>query len=89
MTSFEILVIVLSTVFAVLLLLTVVWMIILIKIALKVKRIASAAEELVEDIEGATKVFKQMAAPSAIAKFAIEQITNFMKSKNESKKNKE
>ncbi len=87
MTSYDILVIILSVLLATFLLLSVVATIYIVKLTKNLKEISDKAKELVDDASSVAATMKKAAAPTVVAKFVAEQISNAVK--KHAKDNKE
>ncbi len=82
MDSYDILVIVLSTVLAICLVLGMIIMVYVLKIVKNIKRISDKATTLVENASNAAALARKIATPATIAKFVAEQISEAMKKRN-------
>ena len=76
MDSYDILVIILSSVLAICLVLLMITMFFVVKIAKNIKQISDKATSLVEDASNAAAMMRKAAAPAAVAKFVADQIGN-------------
>jgi len=69
MDSYDILVIVLSITLGILLILTIVFIAVLIKLVNQLRSISKKAEEIVDDVESVSGFFKKAAGPVAVTSF--------------------
>lgn len=79
MSSYDILVIILSTLLAIALVLSVIIGVYLAKFAKNLKEISDKAKELVDDASSVAATMRKAAAPTVVAKFVAEQISNAVK----------
>ena len=79
MSSYDILVIILSTLLAIVLVLSVIIGVYLAKFAKNLKEISDKAKELVDDASSVAATMRKAAAPTVVAKFVAEQISNAVK----------
>jgi hypothetical protein len=82
MDSYDILVIVLSVALAVLLVVSIVFVSLLIKLVNQLRVISKKAEEIVDDVESVSGFFKKAAGPVAVTSF----ISNIVSKVSEMKK---
>lgn len=66
MDAFEILVVILSAALAVLLLVSIIFVVVLVKLINQVRKVVDKAEEIVDDVESVSSFFKKAAGPVAI-----------------------
>ncbi len=66
MDAFEILVVILSIALAILLVTSIFFVVVLIKLTNQLRRVTDKAEEIVDDVEAVSGFFKKAAAPVAI-----------------------
>lgn len=79
MNSYDILVIILSSLLAIVLVIAVIAGIYIAKFAKNLKEISDKAKELVDDASSVAATMKKAAAPTVVAKFVAEQISNAVK----------
>lgn len=85
MDSYDILVIILSVTLAVFLILGIVAMAYIIKLVKNLKEISDKAKTLVDDASSVVGTMKKAAAPTVVAKFVADQISNAVKKHGKSK----
>jgi len=86
MSSYDILVIVLSVLLALILLMGIVIAVYLFKLIKNVKEISDKARDLANNASSITSTLKKAAAPTVAAKFIIEQISHAAKKHGNSNK---
>ena len=86
MDSYDILVIILSVTLAVFLILGIVVLIYLVKFMKNVKEISDKAKSLIDDASSVVGTVKKAAAPTMVAKFVADQISNAVKTHSDKSK---
>lgn len=86
MDSYDILVIILSTMLALFLLLSIIALVYIVKITKNIKEISDKAKSLVDNAESFAETMKKSAAPAVVAKFVAEQVSNAVKKHNKKEK---
>ena len=86
MNSYDILVVILSTMLALFLLLSIIAVFYLLKLVKNLKEISDKAKELIDDASSVAATMKKAAAPTVVAKFVAEQIGNAVKKHASDKK---
>ena len=81
MDSYDILVIILSSALAVLLIVSIIFMVVLVKVIRRVNEIVEKAGSVIDNVQSATQVLKNSAAPVAISKI-VSNIIDLMKERN-------
>ncbi|MCB9822712.1 hypothetical protein H6800_00365 [Candidatus Nomurabacteria bacterium] len=79
MDSYDILVIILSVMLIIFLGLAIVLSVYLVKLVKNIKEISEKAKELVSDASSVASTMKKAAAPTVVAKFVADQISNAVK----------
>ena len=87
MNSYDVLVVILSIMLTIFLLLAIVATVYIVKLTKNLKEISDKAKELVDDASTVASTMKKAAAPTVVAKFVAEQISNAVK--KHAKDNKE
>lgn len=85
MDSYDILVIILSVMLIIFLGLAIVLSVYLVKLVKNIKEISDKAKELVSDASSVASTMKKAAAPTVVAKFVADQISNAVKKHNKDK----
>lgn len=84
MDSYDILVIVLSIALAILLVVTIIFVSVLIKLVNQLRVISKKAEEIVDDVESVSGFFKKAAGPVAVTSLVsniVSKVAEFSKNK--------
>lgn len=85
MDSYDIIVIILSVMLIIFLGLAIVLSVYLVKLVKNIKEISDKAKELVSDASSVASTMKKAAAPTVVAKFVADQISNAVKKHNKDK----
>ncbi len=85
MDSYDILVIILSVALAVLITLAIVFMVFMIKIVRGVNHLTERAQNIIENVETASKVFEKSAGPVAVSRIVANIIDMFREDKGKKK----
>lgn len=89
MDSYDILVILLSSLLAIVLIIAVITGIYIAKFAKNIKEISDKAKDLVDDASSVAATMRKAAAPTVVAKFVAEQISNAVKKHGDKSNKKE
>lgn len=85
MNSYDVLVIILSVMLAIFLGLAIVLTAYLVKFVKNIKEISEKAKEMVNDASSVAATMKKAAAPTVVAKFVTDQISNAVKKHSKDK----
>ncbi len=85
MDSYDIIVMILSVMLIIFLGLAIVLSVYLVKLVKNIKEISEKAKELISDASSVASTMKKAAAPTVVAKFVADQISNAVKKHNKDK----